>query len=327
MNISEIAELAGVSRAAVSRYLNNGYISDEKKAKIKEVIDRTGYQPSVQAQILRTKKTKMVGVVLPKINSESISRMTAGISEILSAKGYQLLLANTGNNTEEELNYLRIFQDNYVDGIIFIATIITAKHRKLLEQMKVPVVVLGQHIKGFSCVYQNDYAAAHDIARLIVNSSKNPCYIGVTQSDEAVGQNRRQGFEAAMQESGYELSDRNVVEAGFSISAGYEQMKRLYELNPSLDGVLCATDSIAVGAFKYLSENKILIPGQVRLAGMGDSSIGNVISPSLTSVHFHYKTSGQEAARLLLEHIEDSQAICRGLKMGYELVIKESAGN
>lgn len=117
MNINEIAEQAGVSRAAVSRYLNNGYVSEEKKERIRKVIEETGYRPSTQAQMLRTKKTKMIGVVLPKINSSSISRMVAGISEVLSENGYQMLLANTDNNIEEELNYLEVFKENYVDGI------------------------------------------------------------------------------------------------------------------------------------------------------------------------------------------------------------------
>ena len=74
MTIKEIAKLAGVSSAAVSRYLNGGYVSDEKKEQIKKVIDATGYQPSAQARMLRTKKACLIGVVVPKINSESISR-------------------------------------------------------------------------------------------------------------------------------------------------------------------------------------------------------------------------------------------------------------
>ena len=84
--------------AAVSRYLNGGYVSDEKKKQIKRVIEETGYQPSAQARILRTKKACLVGVVVPKINSESVSRVTAGIEQVLSRRGYQMLLASTDND-------------------------------------------------------------------------------------------------------------------------------------------------------------------------------------------------------------------------------------
>ena len=78
MTIKEIAQLAGVSSAAVSRYFNGGYVSEEKKEQIKKVIEETGYQPSAQARTLRTKRACLVGVVVPKINSESISRVISG---------------------------------------------------------------------------------------------------------------------------------------------------------------------------------------------------------------------------------------------------------
>ena len=78
---------------------------------------------------LRTKKTRLVGVILPKINSDTVSRMVAGISDVLAKNGYQLLLANTNNSVEEELKYLNLFKDNQVDGIVFIATIFTTRHR------------------------------------------------------------------------------------------------------------------------------------------------------------------------------------------------------
>ena len=125
MNISEIAKMAGVSRAAVSRYLNNGYISDEKKKKIHTVIDKTGYKPSVQAQTLRSKKTRMVGVVLPRINSDSISSIVAGIVTVLNENGYQMILATTENNPAREIDYIRVLSRTHVDGIIFIATVFT----------------------------------------------------------------------------------------------------------------------------------------------------------------------------------------------------------
>ena len=106
MTIAEIARRAGVSKAAVSRYLNSGYISSEKREAIRRVIEETGYVPSHQAQTLRTGKTRMIGVIVPRIDSESISRVVAGISQVLEAQGYRLLLANTDNRVEKELEYL-----------------------------------------------------------------------------------------------------------------------------------------------------------------------------------------------------------------------------
>ena len=95
MNIADIAKLAGVSPSAVSRYLNQGYLSQEKKEAIRKVIEETGYRPLAQAQALRTRRTKTIGVVLPKIDSFSVSSVMAGIDSVLEQRGFQILLADT----------------------------------------------------------------------------------------------------------------------------------------------------------------------------------------------------------------------------------------
>ena len=98
MNITEFAAYAGVSKAAVSRFFNGGYLSAEKKAAIAKAVEETGYRPSMQAQMMRTRRTKQIGVILPKLSSESCARMVEGISRVLDVLGYQLLLVNTAND-------------------------------------------------------------------------------------------------------------------------------------------------------------------------------------------------------------------------------------
>ena len=171
MTIKEIAKLAGVSSAAVSRYLNGGYVSDEKKEQIKKVIEETGYQPSAQARMLRTKKACLIGVVVPKINSESISRITAGIEKVLSERNYQMLLAGTDNTPVKEIEYMRLFENYPVDGIILVGTMITAEHRRFLKESKVPVVVIGQHTKYANCIYHDDYGAGEAMGRAVAAKS------------------------------------------------------------------------------------------------------------------------------------------------------------
>ena len=286
MNINEIAEMAGVSRATVSRYLNNGYVSKEKREKIREVIEKTGYQPSTQAQTLRTRKTKLVGVILPKINSDSVSRMVAGISEILNKNNYRIILANTANQVEEELKYLALFQENQVDGVILIGTIFTKRHLKLISEYKVPIVILGQKLEGYACVYQDELHACQDLMEKMGRTAKEIAYVGVTQKDEAA--------------------------------------RELIETNPGIDTIFCATDTIAVGVFVYLREQNIAVPDQIQLAGVGDTTIGRVMDPSLTSIHYFYKTSGKEAARMMVELLENTDAVRKEIQMGYEIKIRKS---
>ena len=89
MNITEFAQYAGVSKAAVSRYFNGGYLSADKRARIEAAVEATGYHPSIQAQMLRTRRTRQIGVIMPRLSSESCARMVEGISRVLDEQGYQ----------------------------------------------------------------------------------------------------------------------------------------------------------------------------------------------------------------------------------------------
>lgn len=324
MNINEIAKLAGVSRATVSRYLNDGYVSEEKKEKIREVIERTGYKPSAQAQMLRTRRTGQVGVIIPKINSESISRMVAGISTVLKEAGFQLLLADTENKEKEELEYLRLFSENQVDGIILIATIFTQEHKKALKGLRVPVVLLGQQLAGYSCVYQDDYHAARAAAEMLIEGGAGrPGCIGVTKRDRAVGEARRKGFLDVLKDKGIIWEEACYEECGFSAQDGYEAAGRLLEREPELDGIFCVTDTIALGAMARIRETGRSVPEQVAVVGIGDTVSGRLMLPRLSSVHFYYKTSGQEAARLLLE-LMNGTVPGKEVKMTYSVVERDT---
>lgn len=324
MNISEIADLAGVSKAAVSRYFNNGYISEDKRKKIKKVIEQTGYHPSREARTLRTRKTKLIGVILPKINSDAISRVVAGISSVISASDYQLLLANTENNEKKELEYLKIFNSKQVDGIVLIGTIFSTEHKTILKKLSVPIVIVGQKLEGYQCVYHDDYHAAYDLTeQMIRNGRKHIGYIGVTTEDIAVGFERKRGYLDALQKGGI-IEQSYMGEVPFSMEAGYEKAKEILEKYPKIDGMFCSTDNIAMGGMKAIKEIGKKIPSEILLAGIGDSVMAKVTAPTLTSIHFYYKTSGEEAAKMLIAAIEEGSKISKEIKMGYKLVERES---
>ncbi len=320
MTINEIAKMAGVSRATVSRYLNDGYVSEEKKERIAGVIAETGYIPSSQAQMLRSKKTGLIGVIIPKISSDSIGRMVDGIGEELAKEGYQLLLASTNNNEREEVRYLQTFRNNYVDGVILIGTIFRKEHRKALEELEVPVVILGQQYEGYACVYQDDCHSARDVAELLTKSCRHIAYIGVTPRDKAVGAARKKGFQTALSSKGLEpVAEKQIA---FRMEEGYQAMRQIVETIPYIDGVFCATDMIAAGALQYLREAGL--QRKVCVTGMGDSRIATILQPSLSTVHFHYKSSGREAARLLIEMLQKSEDVRKEIKMGYQIIERDS---
>ena len=325
MDINQIAQMAGVSRATVSRYLNDGYVSQEKRAAIRRVIEKTGYVPSQHAKTLRTGKTNVVGIIIPKINSASVSRMVAGITPVLNAAGYQVLLANTDNDASREVDFLRLFSEkNQVDGVILIATVITQEHREAIAALPVPIVVLDQDVDCCSCVFQNDYDAMRDVASIALRSSRRPAYIGVFEEDVAVGQMRRRGFLAACAAAGVEVPERAMRIAEFTVDSGYEQAEALLDEYPELDAIVCATDAIAYGALTCLREYGRRVPEDVVVTGVDDSEISQIVTPTLTTVHHPYKTSGTETAKMLVGFMTGGEYMPRKLKMGYEVVTRNS---
>lgn len=325
MTIKEIAEMAGVSSAAVSRYLNDGYISQEKKDVIRRVIEETGYQPSAHAQMLRTKKTKLIGVVLPKINSNSTSRTVAGIHKVLSENGFQILLADTENNINKELDYLQLFQNHQVDGIIFIATILTREHKRLLREASLPIVVIGQQLKEASCIYHNDYEAAREVSRLLLSKKRTAAAcLHVTLKDKAAGENRLNGFLSAAKELGYSQSGLFLMECGFTMEDARVKAKTLYESHPEIDALFCATDTIAVGAVLTLKEAGVSVPETVAVTGIGNTEMSRILSPALTTVHYYYMSSGMEAAKMILSLLEEREPLHREIQLGYRLEKRQS---
>lgn len=325
MNIAEVAKLAGVSPSAVSRYLNNGYLSEEKKEAIRKVIRETGYRPLTQAQILRTRKTRTIGVILPKIDSFSISSVVAGIDSVLETRGFQILLADTRNSPEKELDYLDTFDDQRVDGVILIATVFTPRHLSALKNGKLPVVLVGQHLPGFPCVYHNDYQAFYDMTRLVLQKGcRRLGYIGALSQDKAVGQERKRAYQDAVREAGLEEQAEHTAVAEFSMRSGREKAQELLETYGPLDALICATDNMAAGALQYLHGQGIKVPEEMLLTGQGASGISEVTTPAITTIRYFYEESGANAAGLLLELLEKPDAPAKEIKLGYTILENES---
>ena len=140
-------------------------------------------------------------MVVPKINSESISRVTAGIEQVLSRRGYQMLLASTDNQPEKEITYLKLFENYPVDGIVLIATMITGEHKKFLKESKVPVVVVGQYTRYATASIMTTMARERAMGKVAAAAAKDRgriAYIGVTREDKAVGTAREEGFRAGL---------------------------------------------------------------------------------------------------------------------------------
>jgi LacI family sucrose operon transcriptional repressor len=327
MTINDIARMAGVSSAAVSRYFNKGYISEEKREAIRQVVEQTGYRPSLQAQTLRTRKTRTIGVILPRVNNGAVGTMVDGILPVLYERGYQLILADTQNKPERIVEYLKMFNEKQADGMIYMGTIYSGEVRQRLQQTSVPLVIIGQRLENCRCVYHDEYHAMYDMTKLMFGKGRRKIgYLSAFIADEATGLERYRGYCAAVRNLGAAHLEKNMEEADFSLDAGYQAAERLWEKTGGLDGIICASDKIAVGAMRYLRKIGKHIPEDVMVSGHGDSGYSMVTTPPLSTIHYSYKEAGSLAAHMIMDILEKKESALEGMMLGYSICDRGSTG-
>lgn len=305
VTIQDIANMVNVSKSSVSRYLNNGYVSEEKAEKIREAIEKTGFETNFFAKRLKTKQSKLIGIILPRIDSVTVGKLLTGINKKLESEGYQGIILISELSVEKELSHINSLYQQGVDGIIVNSIAITKEHIKLVNRLNIPVIFTGQKNSLVDCIKINDYEAGKIMGNFFKEKNhKRVVFIGVSEEDEAVDIDRKNGFISAFKD-GNENSRVDFIQADFSFMKGYEKSKEALDFNPT--AIICATDNICLGVLRYLHENRIGVPEEVSVAGFGGYDVGSVSYPTLTTIAFNYEAIGNQAAQGILDLINDKE--------------------
>ncbi|MEH7222321.1 LacI family DNA-binding transcriptional regulator [Bacillus sp. JJ1566] len=326
VTMKEIAKLANVSSATVSRVLNNsGYVSDDVRKRILKIIEETGYIPSEHAKALRTKQSNVIGVILPKLSTETASRIVNGISEELAKHGYQILLTNTNLDPKKEIEYVKLLKSKQVDGIILLATNRGEELLNEIKKLRIPFVATGQELEGVASVINNNFQATKDITNLLIEKGhRNIAFIGVDEADYEVGFKRKAGYLAALEEHQLSVVNKWIAKAEFTIESGYATAKRIFEATSEKPtAIVAVTDRLAIGAMEYLKEEGLEVPHDVALTGMGASDLSKYVVPKLTTVDFLSEHTGAEAAKTLLQILQEGVS-SEKKQIEYRLIIRDS---
>ena len=300
--IADIAKIAGVSKSTVSRYLNHGSISEKTKAKLDKIVMETNYQPNQFAQSLRAKRTSLIGVIVPRMNSHAVDETLKGVHAYCQQTGYQMLLNCTWLSEQAELDALETFQRSKVDGIILMATQITDMHLKRIKAMHVPVIILGQEHEGLNCIVHDDEKAGHLIGRTIGAAGlKNVHYFTVSEADKAVGLNRKRGFITALAQYG-------IVPHVYDTTFQHMDVKQLAEqvLTPEtpIDALVGATDTIALALHQYAASQRLSVQ---MICGFGGSSMTQMVAPVIQTIAYQYDQAGKLAMKQLHRIMQGAQ--------------------
>ena len=329
MTIKEVAALAGVSPAAVSRYLNGGSLSEEKHLIIQKTIEETGYRPTVAARMLRSGSRKQIGIIVPKIYSDSVALITEGITDAIQKYDYVGVMGDAHANEQKELDFIAVLEANQAAGVIIMGTTVTPRLIDAYKASKIPIVITGQNVPGMPCVYHDDYHASKELTeRFFQKGRQHVVYLGVPDKDPQAGKARRKGAFAAFAEAGIPEEEIIWELADFNPEAGYTAMERALKRLPQMDGVMCATDTIAFGAMRALMDAGRMPGRDVSIAGVGDSWMDEYSLTPLTTAHYFYRQCGGDAAAMLIQMIDAARngepAVIRQTCLDYEIIDRGS---
>jgi LacI family transcriptional regulator, sucrose operon repressor len=322
--ILDIAKLAGVAKSTVSRFLNGGSVGEATKKKIERAIKETGYSPNPFAQSLKAKKTNIIGTIVPRLDSFAASQTLIGIDEQLKKMNYQMLISNTSQSLEREIESIYSFANQKMAGIILLATEITDQHIQAFESVKVPVLLIGQEHENFHSLIHDDFNAGYAMGRYVLEKGyRKIAYLGVTERDISVGVNRKQGFKKVIQE--VDDCDVRFYETLFNIPAAQASAKEIiHEFQPSI--FVCATDNIALGVLKASYSEGITIPQGLAVTGFGGYDVTGIIHPGITTAKFFYKEAGETAARHIVELVNE-RPVEKVTVSKFEIIERESVDN
>jgi LacI family transcriptional regulator len=331
LNIKDIAKLAGVSVATVSRVLNHPEVVQlTTRDHVLKVMKEYNYTPNWFARSLNLDRTNTLALMIPNIENEMFQKITAGIEQIAHKKNYTILLCNTHNNIDTEEKYLDMIITRKVDGIIFATSTLSEKHIKDLNNLKIPFVFIGKNDvfnKENTC-YINFEESANKITHHLLEMNQDNIDLVIDESSNSKNRYIIKGYEKAMTSFNHKIG--NIHYCKNSIEGGYLTAKRLINTGQLPKVIFASEDEIAFGIMKAAREEKINIPEELALSGFSNSPMGTLVVPELTSVDQPSKKLGMVAARMLFDLIEDvdfASDMTQEIILQSTIKIRKSCGN
>lgn len=309
ITINEIAKKAGVSKATVSRVLNNSKpVNEALKNKVLKVIEETNFRPNALARGLSLSKTRIIGVIIPELANPVFSRIISGIESITRLKNYSLMITATDFDINVEISHINLFKDKGVEGLILLTDIVNDELQATLESFDKPIVMIGSDCSSIKIpsVTIDNFKAAYEATQYLINlNHKNIAMIRGPLTDRYSGNLRFEGFKKALEEN--LLFNESLVKVGkYSFEHGYQAMTHLLAENRIPTAVFCANDLMAVGALKCANDHEINVPEQISIIGFDDIEIAAMYTPALSTVHQPFEEKGKRAATSLIKRIEIS---------------------
>jgi DNA-binding LacI/PurR family transcriptional regulator len=305
-SIKDVAALANVSPATVSRVMNGtAKVDDDKRARVLKAIKETGFVPNEVARTLFKRSAKIIGLVIPSIENPFFTQFSGAVERTADAYGYKVVLFNTDGEIEKEKNALQMLSAMNADGIILTTSSVGVDSD--IENCTIPVVVTDRLTaqKGADAYVHCDHYRGGRMAaeHLISNGCRRiVCMRG--KQDISSARERYLGCKEVCNEHGIDL---RVVDCDYSFEAGIQAAEQMIEKYPDMDGIVACNDIVAISAYKVLHQKGIEVPGQIQIIGYDNIRLAELMTPELTTIAQPIEQIGKMAVELVVQHEEKDE--------------------
>ena len=333
VKLSDIAEKLNLSLTTVSRALNNhSEVSTKTKEIVKRAADEMGYVPNKFARNLALKKSHLIGLVYIDNHEfnfyQSFSfEVIAGVRNYFGSTPYDLIIVPGRQKNKEGESLKKICYSRGIEGLFVVGVSIDDPYIDELKEDFVPAVIVDYPLltKKVSYIQSNNIKGCSLAVKHLVSKGHSRIAFINGHNQAAISSIRLEGYIIALENNALPFDQSLVMAGDYSEKSGYDAVKKLLENKADFSAVFAASDLMAVGAIKAISENGLKIPDDIAVIGFDDILLAEYSSPSLTTVRQHKFDLGYKGSKELIKMIEYPDYIPKRKRIDVELVIRDSA--
>ncbi|MDF7667210.1 substrate-binding domain-containing protein [Orbaceae bacterium ESL0727] len=326
VSLQDIADLTGVTKMTVSRYLRDpNQVSDKNRDKIAKVLEDIHYIPNLAPQIMLGSRSRCIGIVIPSFNNQIFLDVLAGIESVASKNHYQTIITNYDyDRVIEEEKILNLLSYS-IDALILMEKKHTVKALRYLKTAAIPVAELMDitpRCIDIQVGFDNEQAAFAMTMQLINSGKRTIIYFNSVDSSR--DRQRYEGYKRAMETAG--LVARQILPNQVSsIDLGKALFEQAYQHYPDMDGIFCTNDDMAIGALLMCQQKKIDVPREIAIAGFHGLDIGRANQQAIASVITPRFAMGKLATELLLKKL-NGESVTSTYSLDYTLSLGQTVG-
>jgi LacI family transcriptional regulator len=306
--IADVARLAGVSTASVSRHLSGQHVREHEA--IERACVELRYRPSAVARSLRSGRTRSIGVVVPDILNPYYAAVVSGIQGVTRDGSYHVFLSSTDESADRQHDVL-VELAGRVDGLILIPATEQTEPSRELENTRFPVVLVDREAADadrFDSVLVDNIGGARAATEYLLGLGHERIAIVGGPLDTTPGRERHDGFMEAVTAAGVEIDPAHIEDGAFHAAGGYQAALRLLGGRVAPTAIFSVNNLMTIGVLRAISELGIRIPAELSLIGFDDLDLGALLTPPLTCISRPTEAQGSLAMRLLLRRLEEGDA-------------------